>query len=137
MRGNRRRDTQPERRVRSVLHARGLRFRVDYRVGTGRLAPRPDLVFTRRKIAVFIDGCFWHGCPDHGRVPAANNDYWAAKLSRNVSRDRLHDATLERAGWHVLRFWEHEDPEHVAVEVAAALSEPSTGTPRPPTPPER
>jgi DNA mismatch endonuclease (patch repair protein) len=86
MRANRRRDTGPERRIRSLLHQRGLRYRVDYRVGHRRGAPRPDIAFTRLKLAVFIDGCFWHGCPEHGRVPATNGAYWGPKLARNAER---------------------------------------------------
>ncbi len=127
MRANRRRDTAPERRIRSLLHRRGLRFRVDYRVGQGRGAPRPDIAFTRLRLAVFIDGCFWHGCPEHGRVPATHRAYWAPKLARNAERDRDNDAVLRGAGWHVLRLWEHIDPLAAADVVAGAVAERACG----------
>jgi DNA mismatch endonuclease (patch repair protein) len=120
MRANRRRDTAPERRIRSLLHRRGLRFRVDYRVGQERGSARPDIAFTRLKLAVFIDGCFWHGCPEHGRVPATNSAYWAPKLARNAERDRENDDLLRASGWRVLRLWEHTEPHAAADEIAAA-----------------
>jgi DNA mismatch endonuclease (patch repair protein) len=110
-------NTEPEVRVRSRLHARGLRFRKHLRIGTGRSAPRPDIAFTRQKVAVFIDGCFWHQCPEHATMPKANRDFWEPKLRRNVERDLENNVALESMGWTVLRFWEHEDP----VEVAAAI----------------
>lgn len=128
MRANRRRDTGPERRIRSLLHQRGLRFRVDHRVGGGRGAPRPDIAFTRLRLAVFIDGCFWHGCPEHGRLPATNGDYWAPKLARNAERDRDNDAALIDAGWEVLRLWEHADPCAAANVIAAAVAERAGGS---------
>jgi DNA mismatch endonuclease (patch repair protein) len=107
MRANRRTDTTPELALRSELHRRGLRFRKDLllRLEGGRV--RPDIVFTRAKLAIFIDGCFWHSCPDHGKVPKANRGYWQPKLARNVERDRLNDTILEQEGWTVLRFHEH------------------------------
>jgi DNA mismatch endonuclease (patch repair protein) len=107
MRANRRTDTTPELALRSELHRRGLRFRKDLllRLEGGRV--RPDIVFTRAKLAIFIDGCFWHSCPDHGKVPKANRGYWQPKLARNVERDRLNDTILEQEGWTVLRFYEH------------------------------
>ena len=117
MRSNRRRDTAPERRVRSILHCAGLRYRVDRKLGRGRAAPRPDIVFPRQKLAVFIDGCFWHQCPEHATMPKANRDFWEPKLRRNVERDRENDAALEAMGWTVLRFWEHEDPDEVATAI--------------------
>ncbi len=101
------RDTEPELALRRRLHADGFRFRVD-------LAPIPgfrrkaDIVFTRRKIAVFVDGCFWHRCPEHGTMPASNAEWWAAKLGRNVERDEETNQRLAEAGWKVLRVWEHE-----------------------------
>ncbi len=116
MQANRRRDTSPELAVRRLLHARGLRFRVDYRVEKS-LRARADIVFTRRRVAVFIDGCFWHGCPLHATQPKSNADYWGPKLARNILRDRETDVALRDAGWTVLRFWEHEDP----VEVVALI----------------
>lgn len=120
MQANRRRDTAPELAVRRLLHARGLRFRVDYRLEKS-LRTRADIVFTRRRVAVFIDGCFWHGCPLHATQPKSNADYWGPKLARNVARDCEADAALRNAGWTVLRYWEHEDPREVAVLITLAV----------------
>ena len=120
---NRRRDTQPELAIRAALHRAGLRYRVDYTVRTAERAVRPDVVFTRARLAVFVDGCFWHRCPLHGNRPRANAAYWGRKLDRNVERDRAVDAALGSAGWIVLRFWEHEDPQIAAELVAAAYAE--------------
>lgn len=119
MLANRRRDTQPEMRVRRILHAAGLRYRVDARPIPATRS-RADIVFTRRRIAVFIDGCFWHRCPLHGVAPKANSSYWAPKLHRNVERDREVTAELTAAGWTVLRFWEHEDAATVARTIIAS-----------------
>lgn len=115
-----RRDTAPERAVRAELHRRGLRYFVDRQVidGTRR---RVDIVFPRRKVAGFVDGCFWHSCPIHRTIPKTNRDWWMAKLARNEARDRATDAQLEGAGWTVLRFWEHEDPTAVADSIEAAV----------------
>jgi DNA mismatch endonuclease, patch repair protein len=120
----RRRDTTPEKLVRSLLHAHGLRFRVDYPIRIGDARPiRPDIVFTRRKLAVFIDGCYWHGCEKHGvRNGGANASYWGPKIARNQERDAEHTALLGSAGWTVLRFWEHDDPYYVAVSVRLAVN---------------
>src|SRR6266540_6172372 len=122
MRGNRRTDTTPETRVRSLLHLHGYRFRKDYRIEVPGARVRPDIVFTRQRLAVFIDGCFWHRCPKHGNMPQANTTYWAAKLDRNVARDERVDLALRGAGWTVLRLWEHLKPEEAVVRIAAALS---------------
>ncbi len=121
MRANRRRDTRPERRVRSLLHARGVRFRVDHRVVAGSISVRPDVVFTRARLALFVDGCFWHACPLHGNEPQRNQAYWTPKLRRNASRDQAVTAALEDDGWLVIRAWEHEAPEEVAECVLRAL----------------
>lgn len=116
MKGNRRADTKPEVALRSSLHARGLRFRKDLLVRTeSGVKSKVDVVFPRRRVAVFVDGCFWHGCPEHGRVPSTNPHYWPSKLARNRLRDLRVTAALERDGWTVLRFWEHE-PVDVAIE---------------------
>jgi DNA mismatch endonuclease, patch repair protein len=123
MRANRRRDTGPERAVRVLLHARGLRYRVDLPIRiAGQRPVRPDVVFTRVRICCFIDGCWWHGCPEHGRrATSSNHGYWSAKIARNVERDAEQQSALEGAGWTVLRFWEHENPERVAAVVAEAV----------------
>ncbi len=118
MRANRRTDTKPELALRRALHALGYRYRKDYRLDLAAgVRVRPDIVFTARKVAVFVDGCFWHCCPEHGSQPAANTWYWEPKLRRNVDRDRAADAALDQAGWTVVRFWEHESID-VAVAVA-------------------
>src|SRR4051794_10611396 len=105
MQGNRGRDTRPEIAVRSALHRRGLRFR-KHRRPIADIRCEADIVFPRERIAVFVDGCFWHGCPRHGRVPRTNRDYWEVKLAANVRRDQLNTARLEQAGWAVVRVWE-------------------------------
>ena len=114
MRGNRRRDTTPELRLRRELHRRGLRYRVDFRVPSLDVITRPDLVFTRAKVAVYVDGCFWHGCPTHGTSPKANSSYWTPKIARNRARDERNTTKLRGAGWTVVRAWEHDDPVAVA-----------------------
>jgi DNA mismatch endonuclease, patch repair protein len=117
MRANRRRDSGPERALRSALHRAGLRFRVDHPIRTpGRRPIRPDVVFTGRHVAVFVDGCFWHGCPIHGTQPATNHVYWTEKIKANRDRDRSTTTALEENGWTVLRFWEHDDPQ-IATEL--------------------
>ena len=108
MRGNRKRDTRPELALRRALHGLGLRYRVAARPAT-HLRWTADVVFSRARVAVFVDGCFWHSCPVHATTPTANREWWVAKLERNERRDRDTDAHLRRLGWTVLRFWEHED----------------------------
>ena len=120
-RGNQRRDTKPEVRLHSALHRRGLRFRKDHLLRCGKARVRADVVFTRALVAVFVDGCFWHGCPEHQRIPQRNIDYWAPKLQANIARDRRVDAALIFAGWHVERLWEHEDPEDAAARTEAVV----------------
>lgn len=117
MRANRRRDTRPELAVRSAVHAMGLRYRVDTRP-VQELRRSADLVFSRARVAVFIDGCFWHGCPSHGSMPVANGQYWSDKIDRNQCRDRDTDQQLSEHGWLVIRAWEHEDPDQVARKIA-------------------
>ncbi|QIP44010.1 very short patch repair endonuclease (plasmid) [Rhodococcus erythropolis] len=104
MRSNRRRDTAPEIAVRKLLHSRGFRYRVDYAPDRSHLRNRADIVFTRARVAVFIDGCYWHGCPAHHRAPTANSDYWLAKVDGNIERDRRVSAMLREGGWTVVRF---------------------------------
>jgi DNA mismatch endonuclease (patch repair protein) len=121
MLGNRSRDTKPELAVRRLLHADGRRYRVAYRP-LPRLRRTADIVFTRQRVAVFIDGCFWHCCPIHGQASTkANSEYWSTKLAGNIARDRDTDAQLQAAGWTVLRFWAHESPFEIAQRVAAVI----------------
>jgi DNA mismatch endonuclease, patch repair protein len=108
-------DSAPEVTLRRELHRRGLRFRKHVRGLPG----RPDIVFTRARLAVFCDGCFWHQCPVHGSAPKNNAEWWQAKLQANVERDRRQTAQLEAAGWTVLRVWEHEDATEGADRVVA------------------
>jgi DNA mismatch endonuclease (patch repair protein) len=111
-----RRDTVPELALRRAVWKRGLRYRVDISPirGTRR---RADLVFTRAKVAVYVDGCFWHSCPLHATTPKANRTWWIEKLEANAARDRDTDRRLSEAGWSVVRVWEHEDAEHSAERV--------------------
>jgi DNA mismatch endonuclease, patch repair protein len=110
------RDTEPEVLLRRELHRRGLRYRVDAPL-PGMPRRRADLLFTRAKVAVFVDGCFWHGCPEHKTAPTNNGAWWAAKLARNMERDRETSDHLSSLGWTVLRVWEHEDIEHAATDI--------------------
>jgi DNA mismatch endonuclease (patch repair protein) len=121
MQGNRRRDTTPEVRLRRALHKRGWRFRVDLRIPAAGRRPRPDIAFTRHKVAVFIDGCFWHGCPEHGSAPKTNRSYWGPKLRRNLERDLMDELALAATGWTVVRLWEHVDLEDALARVEDAL----------------
>ena len=141
MRANWRSDTKPELALRRALHKQGYRYRKDYRLDLAGARVRPDIAFTARRVAVFVDGCFWHCCPDHGTQPAANTWYWEPKLARNVARDRAADLALAAAGWRVVRVWEHESLEAAVAAVVAALAgsteprpavaEPLTTEPRP------
>jgi DNA mismatch endonuclease (patch repair protein) len=128
MRANRGRDTVPELAVRKRIHAAGLRYRVNAR-------PEPDirrtvdLLFRGPRVAVLIDGCFWHGCPEHHQAPRANADFWSTKIQRNRARDAETTVALTARGWRVLRFWEHEvrtDADAVAVRIIAIVREKST-----------
>ena len=122
MKANPSSDTVPEVRLRSLLHHAGLRYRVNHSVHIDQSRPvLIDIAFTRYRLAVFVDGCFWHACPSHGTVPKANNSYWSPKLRGNFERDLRTNARLTAAGWHVLRFWEHEDPHFAADQVIRAL----------------
>lgn len=117
MKGNRRADTKPEIALRSALHRRGLRFRKDVALRPVQRLRRVDIVFPAVKLAVFVDGCFWHGCPEHGNRPRVNTRYWSVKLARNVARDTLVNNELMEAGWTVVRVWEHEDVHEAAARV--------------------
>jgi DNA mismatch endonuclease, patch repair protein len=121
MRANRRRDTKPEVALRSELHRRGYRFRVDFSVSLKDRRVRPDLVFTRQRVAVFVDGCFWHSCPQHGTQPKANKSYWDAKLRENIDRDLRNTGELEEEGWKVVRVWAHSTAREAADMVQATL----------------
>lgn len=127
MRGNRGRDTAPELAVRRLLHASGLRYRVDFAPSMIHRRRRADIVFTGARVAVFVDGCFWHGCPEHYRPSKTNTSYWGPKIVANRQRDRETNGLLENEGWTVLRFWEHEDPHAVAAAIRAALGVRATG----------
>lgn len=120
MQSNKGRDTKPELAVRRILHAAGCRYRVNYRP-IPELRRTADIVFTRAKVAVFIDGCFWHGCPEHYQRPSSNTTYWDPKVARNRERDSDTDRRLREAGWVVLRRWEHESPEAVAQAIEAVV----------------
>lgn len=121
-RANRRTGTRCEVALRSMLHAAGLRYRKDQPIKLREVRIRPDVVFTRVKLAVFVDGCFWHGCPSHGTTPKSNQSYWVPKLERNRQRDARVDELLRQCGWSVVRVWEHEAPEEAARRVIRALA---------------
>jgi DNA mismatch endonuclease (patch repair protein) len=127
MQGNRSRDTAPELALRRLLHAAGLRYRV-HRAPLPELRRRADVVFGPAHVAVFVDGCYWHGCPEHYVPPKTNPGYWSPKIAGNVARDRDTDARLVAAGWLVLRFWAHEDPARCAQQVIAAVKIRRSGT---------
>ncbi|MFD5510542.1 very short patch repair endonuclease [Streptomyces sp. NPDC127051] len=120
MQAIRSRDTKPERLIRSMLHAQGLRYRVAARPIKD-LRRTADIVFGPAKVAVFIDGCYWHGCPEHYVPPKTNPAYWSGKVAGNMARDRDTNQRLRDAGWTVLRFWEHEAAADCAVRIAAEV----------------
>lgn len=116
MQSNKSRDTKPELAVRKILFAAGYRYRVNYRP-LKELRRTADIVFTKQKIAVFIDGCFWHKCPVHYVEPKVNADYWAPKIARNVERDLETNHRFEEAGWMILRFWSHEASNQITAQI--------------------
>ncbi|UNB51498.1 very short patch repair endonuclease [Mycolicibacterium sp. YH-1] len=116
MQSNKSRDTKPEKALRSAVHALGLRYRVSAKPLAG-LRRTADMVFPTAKVAVFLDGCFWHGCPQHHTVASANAKFWADKVEGNRTRDRDTDERLAQAGWVSVRVWEHEDPVEAADRV--------------------
>lgn len=127
MQSNKGRDTAPELMVRKLLHAAGLRYRVNVRPLPG-VRRTADIVFTRARLAVFIDGCFWHGCPEHYQRPTINREFWDLKVAGNRARDIETSEVLIANGWRVLRFWEHEaiaDPGAVVERVRRELQTPS------------
>lgn len=129
MKANRRRDTAPERAVRRLLHRAGLRYRVDYAPDQTDRRRKADIVFTKQKIAIYIDGCFWHGCPVHYIEPRTNVDYWRPKIAGNIQRDQMTGERLLSLGWTVLRFWEHEKPGDIAALILTVVQR---GKPAPP-----
>ena len=122
MRGNRSRDTAPELALRSALHRRGLRFRVD-RAPLPGLRRRADVVFGPTRVAVFVHGCFWHGCPEHYIAPRANREFWKAKVEDNRARDADTGRLLTEAGWEVVVVWEHDNAEVAADRIAVLVSD--------------
>jgi len=120
MLANRSRDTKPELALRSLLHARGLRYRVDFKP-LASLRNRADVVFTKARVAVFVDGCFWHGCPEHYYPSKTNTEYWAPKIEANRDRDARVNDLLREAGWTVIRIWEHQNPAIAAADVERAV----------------
>jgi len=121
MQSNRSRDTSPELEIRSRLHRRGFRYRVSTRP-LPELRRTADIVHRPSRVAVFVDGCFWHGCPEHYTKPRTNHSYWVPKIEANVRRDRDTDAALAAAGWLVIRIWEHDDPDRAVARVVRAIS---------------
>lgn len=128
MLGNRARDTKPELLLRRALHRLGYRYRVDTRP-LAKVNRRADLVFPRQQVAVFVHGCFWHGCPDHYVAPKANATFWAAKVERNIARDAETLALLRDAGWTPVVIWEHQPLEDAVQAVVEAVRPPGTSAP--------
>jgi DNA mismatch endonuclease (patch repair protein) len=120
MKSQGRRDTSVELAIRRQLHALGYRFRVDFRLEPA-LRCRGDIVFTRRRVVVFVDGCFWHGCPVHATAPKNNAEWWRAKLDANMERDNRNRAALADLGWRVVRVWEHEQPTEAVDRIREAI----------------
>ena len=120
MQSNKSRDTRPELALRSLIHRRGLRYRVCVRP-LADLNRTADIVFRKSKLAVEVRGCFWHGCPEHCRIGKVNSEFWRAKIERNIERDRRMDQKLRKEGWTVLVVWEHEDMRAAADRVEASL----------------
>lgn len=120
MQSNRSRDTAPELAVRKLLHASGLRYRVASRPVPS-MRRTADILFTRAKLAVFIDGCFWHGCPAHYVEPKSHVEYWRPKIAGNIARDLDTTRQLVDEGWIVVRFWAHESPNEVANSITRTL----------------
>ncbi|GAA3371873.1 hypothetical protein GCM10020367_24460 [Streptomyces sannanensis] len=121
MQANKGKNTKPELRLRSLLHREGLRYRVSIRP-IPPLRRTADIVFTKVKVAVFVDGCYWHGCTEHRTVPTTNRDFWARKIEGNKARDAETVRLLEQAGWKVLRFWEHVPAEDAARQIIEAVT---------------
>ena len=120
MRANRKTDTRPEVRLRAELHRRGYRFRKNLSIRVEGRCRRPDIVFPARRLAIFIDGCFWHRCPEHGSIPRSNQDYWLQKLIGNSERDTADVMAFGKAGWAVIRIWEHTGVKDAADQIVDA-----------------
>lgn len=120
MKANRSRDTKPELRIRALLHKEGLRYRVASRP-LPEVRRTADIVFSRSRVAVFVDGCYWHGCPEHHRAATINTEFWNEKIAKNRARDQETNRLLNEAGWTVIRVWEHENPQEVAARVSAVV----------------
>lgn len=129
MERQRRRDTAPELALRRALHAMGLRYRVDARLPLPGLRRTADLLFPGPRVAVFVDSCFWHACPEHGTWPKGNGAWWRQKLETNRRRDADTSARLVEAGWLPLRVWEHEAPQDAAIRVRDAVVARGSGRP--------
>jgi DNA mismatch endonuclease (patch repair protein) len=119
---NRSTDTRHEIALRSALHRKGYRFRKHTVITLSECRVRPDIVFPGHRVAVFVDGCYWHGCPQHGGRPTSNRDYWRWKIAHNVERDARVNHNLTVAGWHVIRIWEHTPTSDAVIQITAALS---------------
>lgn len=120
MRAVRTKDTAPEKAIRLLLYRSGLRYRVNVQP-VRNLNRRADIVFRSVKVAVFVDGCFWHGCPKHGTQAKANAEFWRKKIERNKERDAETNRLLKRAGWKVIRVWEHENPQQAAKKICKVI----------------
>lgn len=127
MQRQRRRDTKPELKIRQLLHAAGFRYRVDAPLPVPGVRRRADLLFSRVRVAVFVDGCFWHRCPQHATSPKSNANWWQAKIDRNVARDADTDRRLGEAGWRVVRIWEHTPPAEAADRIHRIVMERRAG----------
>ena len=121
IRANKKTDTRPELLLRSKLWRDGFRFRKHHRITIGDDTVVADIAFVRDRVAVFVDGCFWHGCPAHGTSPRTNSSYWETKLSRNRTRDASVDFALSEAGWIVIRCWEHESVSQSTERIRLSL----------------
>lgn len=123
MKANKKTDTKPEVAIRTRLHRMGFRFRKDCLIRTNGGNCRPDILFRSARLAIFIDGCFWHFCPDHGHMPRSNKQYWEQKLNRNKCRDIKNTSWLKEHGWHVIRLWEHVPTQEAVQIITQKLSE--------------
>lgn len=133
MLANRGRDTKPELSLRRALHRLGYRFRVDIRPLPD-VNRRADIVFTRQRVAIFVHGCFWHGCPDHYVAPKANSTFWADKIERNITRDAETVVLMRQAGWTPVVIWEHQSLDEAIHAVGEAVRNAGGTNPRPISP---